>query len=259
MTMLSVNGVSIRFGGIAALKDVSFDVAAGEIVSVIGPNGAGKTTLFNMISGFGKPDTGVVQFEGRPITGLPANKIAGLGLVRTFQKTEVFPELSVSECVRIGRLNTLNAGLVQRFFGSPEVRDFVAGSEKAVDDVLAAVGLLQKRARLARSLSYGEQRLLEVAVGMAARPRLLMLDEPASGLNRDEAQRFSALIRTLRTRGFTLVLVEHNMNVVMSVSDRIVVLHHGEKLFEGTPEEVRAHPSVIAAYLGKEWSTDAAA
>jgi branched-chain amino acid transport system ATP-binding protein len=257
--ILRINQVSVRFGGIAALRDVSFDVAASEIVSVIGPNGAGKTTLFNAVSGFGRPDTGRVEFNGQPITGLPAHKIAQLGLVRTFQKTEVFPDLTVAQCVRVGMLNTLNASVMETFFGSAAVRNFAAGTTAVVDDVLAAVGLSQKRSRLARSLSYGEQRLLEVAVGMAAKPQLLMLDEPASGLNPEEAERFSALVLALRGRGISIVLVDHNMSVVMNVSDRIVVLHHGEKLFEGTPEEVRAHPSVIAAYLGKEWSADAAA
>jgi branched-chain amino acid transport system ATP-binding protein len=256
--MMRVDKVSVRFGGISALKDISFAVSAGEIVSVIGPNGAGKTTLFNVISGFSKPDAGTIYFDNRQLTDLAPHKIARLGLVRTFQKTEVFPELSVFQCVRIGLLNTLNAGLFQSLFGAAEVTSFTAAVPQTVADILDAVGLSRKRAHLARSLSYGEQRLLEIAVGMAAGPRLLMLDEPASGLNHEEAQRLSALMLALRARGITIVLVEHNMGVVMGVSDRIVVLHHGEKIFEGTPPEVSSHPSVIAAYLGQEWSADAA-
>jgi branched-chain amino acid transport system ATP-binding protein len=256
--MLVVEGISVRFGGIAALKDIRFSVAEGEIVSIIGPNGAGKTTLFNMISGFARPDSGSVAFQGRPIIGLTANRIARLGLVRTFQKTEVFPELSVAECVRIGLLNAFDSGIAGVFFGTRRVADFVAGAPAAVEAILSEVGLLAKRDMAAQALSYGEQRLLAIAVGLAARPRLLMLDEPASGLNPEESRRLGELLRALRARGITIVLVEHNMNVVMSVSDRIVVLHHGERIFEGTPAEVRASPAVVAAYLGQEWSADAA-
>src|SRR6185437_943732 len=255
--LLEVASVSVSFGGLAALKDVSFAVPDGHITSVIGPNGAGKTTLFNVITGFRRLSRGVVRFEGRPITRLPPHRIARRGLVRTYQKTEVFPELSVFECVRIGLLNRLEAGFLEVMLGHREVAAFTAAAPLAVREILETVGLERKAGHAARELSYGEQRLLEVAVGLAARPRLLMLDEPASGLNKDEAAQLAELICALRDRGITILLVEHNMNVVMSVSDSIIVLHHGEKIAEDVPEAISRDPAVVSVYLGREWVADA--
>jgi branched-chain amino acid transport system ATP-binding protein len=255
--LLEVDSVSVSFGGLAALRNVSFNVPAGRIVSVIGPNGAGKTTLFNVITGFRRLSEGTVRFEGRSITRLAPHRIARRGLVRTYQKTEVFPELSVYECVRIGLLNRLDAGFLEVVLGSRAVAAFIAEAPAAVRDILATVGLERKADYAARELSYGEQRRLEVAVGLAARPRLLMLDEPASGLNKDESAQLADLICALRDRGITILLVEHNMNVVMSVSDTIVVLHHGEKIAENAPEAVSRDPAVVSVYLGREWVADA--
>jgi len=255
--LLELDSVSVSFGGISALKNVSFAVPDGGIVSVIGPNGAGKTTLFNVITGFRRLNRGAVTFEGQAITGLPPYRIARRGLVRTYQKTEVFPELSVFECVRIGLLNRLDAGFFEVVLGGRRVEAFVAEAPRLVRDILATVGLERKATYAARELSYGEQRLLEIAVGLAAQPRLLMLDEPASGLNKDEAEKLADLICALRDRGITVLLVEHNMNLVMSISDTIVVLHHGEKIAEDVPEAVSQDPAVVSVYLGREWVADA--
>jgi branched-chain amino acid transport system ATP-binding protein len=255
--LLELESVSVSFGGIAALRNVSFGVPAGGIVSVIGPNGAGKTTLFNVITGFRRPSRGAVTFDGQPLAGLPPYRIARRGLVRTYQKTEVFPELSVFDCVRIGLLNRLDAGFVEIMFGGGRVAAFVEAAPGLVRDILATVGLEHKADYAARELSYGEQRLLEIAVGLAAQPRLLMLDEPASGLNKDESERLGELICLLRDRGITVLLVEHNMSLVMSVSDNIVVLHHGEKIAEDAPEAVSQDPAVVSVYLGREWVADA--
>jgi branched-chain amino acid transport system ATP-binding protein len=255
--LLELDSVSVSFGGIAALRNVSFGVPVGSIVSVIGPNGAGKTTLFNVITGFRRPSRGTVVFDGQRLAGLPPYRIARRGLVRTYQKTEVFPELSVFECVRIGLLNRLDAGFLEIMLGGGRVGAFVEAAPGLVRDILATVGLEHKADYTARGLSYGEQRLLEIAVGLAAQPRLLMLDEPASGLNKDESERLGELICLLRDRGITVLLVEHNMSLVMSISDNIVVLHHGEKIAEDVPEAVSQDPAVVSVYLGREWVADA--
>jgi branched-chain amino acid transport system ATP-binding protein len=255
--LLEVDSISVSFGGLAAVKGVSFRVPEAAVVSLIGPNGAGKTTLFNAISGFRKPTSGEIRFGGARITGVPPYKIAHRGLVRTFQKTEVFPELSVAECVRIGLLNRFSPSLGEVLLGARRVAAFVAEVPATVARILEQVGLSRKSGNAARELSYGEQRLLEVAVGLAAEPRLLLLDEPASGLNGEEAARLSALILDLQRAGISVLLVEHNMDVVMGVSDTIVVLHHGEKIAEGTPQEIGSDRAVIAAYLGQDWVADA--
>ena len=257
--MLEIEGLSVEFGGLAAVKDVSFAANAGAVTSVIGPNGAGKTTLFNMISGFQRPSHGHVRFAGRDVTAQRPWRIAQCGLVRTFQKTEVFPELSVFDCVRIGLLNSYQPSLLEVLVGSTKVTRFAEGASATVQEILDLVGLTRRAAAMARELSYGEQRLLEIAVGLAARPKLLMLDEPASGLNAEESERLASLIGAMQARGIAVLLVEHNMNLVMTVSDLVVVLHHGEKIAQGTPDTVSRDRSVVAAYLGREWGTDAVA
>jgi branched-chain amino acid transport system ATP-binding protein len=255
--LLEVDTVSVNFGGLAAVKQVSFGVPQGSVVSLIGPNGAGKTTLLNAISGFRRPTSGQVRFDNASITSLAAHRIAHRGLVRTFQKTEVFPDLSVAECVRIGLLNRFSPSLGEALLGSRRLGDFTAKAPAIVTGILDRVGLASKAASAARALSYGEQRLLEVAAGLAAEPRLLLLDEPASGLNADESARLLELILGLQKAGISILLVEHNMEVVMRASDTVVVLHHGEKIAEGTPREISSDRAVISAYLGQDWMADA--
>jgi len=251
--MLDVRNVCVSFGGLAALNDVSFRVAKNEVASIIGPNGAGKTTLFNVITGFRKPTRGGVNFLDQAVTGMAPNAIARLGVVRTFQKTEVFPELTLLECARMGTLCHRNFSVWQVLRGGSRMRDFEIWATARAREVLDFVGLGGKAAQLARALSYGEQRLLEVAVCLAADPQLLLLDEPASGMNPDEAERMSRLIGKLRQKSISVLLVEHNMALVMDISDRIIVLHHGAKIAEGTPEQIVADRRVVEAYLGAGW------
>ncbi len=231
--LLEVKNVSVRFGGLMALKDIGLAVSAGEVLSVIGPNGAGKTTLFNVITGRVRPTTGEVLFRDRPIHLAPAFRIAQMGVVRTFQKTEVFGVLPLMEGVL--------AGALARGDTDPEAR---------AREALETVGLAAKIHLRADQLSYGDQRLLEIAQALAANPTVLLLDEPASGMNHQESAQIVRLIGQLRTRGFAIVLVEHNMHVVMTISDRVIVLNYGEKIAEGAPETVRADRNVIEAYLG---------
>ena len=231
--LLDVKNVSVRFGGLMALKDMNLAVSAGEVLSVIGPNGAGKTTLFNVITGRVRPTTGEVRFRDKPIHQMPAFRIAQMGVVRTFQKTEVFGVLPLVEGVL--------AGALARGDADPEAR---------AREALEAVGLAAKMHLRADQLSYGDQRLLEIAQALAANPTVLPLDEPASGMNHQESAQIVRLIGELRTRGFAIVLVEHNMHVVMQISDRVIVLNYGEKIAEGKPDAVRADRNVIEAYLG---------
>lgn len=248
--MLEVNGLSKQFGGLKALSDVSFSIRKGEIMSLIGPNGAGKTTCLNVMTGFFKPSAGTVRYCDRDITGLSPHAAAQRGLVRTFQKTNVLRGLTVFGNVLTARYRHGETSLWRTFFTSCRRRENELRDETAA--LVEAVGLGARMNVGADSLSCGELRLLEVAVALGAGPRLLILDEPAAGLNTHEADRLGVVLKQLvKEHVEAMLLVEHNMALVMAVSDHIVVLNFGRKIAAGTPLEVRTNPEVVTAYLGK--------
>ena len=249
--LLRVQDVGVRFGGIVALDGVSFDVMPGEIVGLIGPNGAGKTTLFNCLSRLYECDRGEISFAGERLARLPRHRIAALGIGRTFQNLALFRTLSVLDNVLVGRHCRSRGG----FFANSVRLPFVAREERAAQDkareLVALLDLQPVAERRVSDLPFGTQKRVELARALAAGPKLLLLDEPASGLNHEEVSALGALIRHIRDRlRLTVLLVEHHMNLVMSISDRVVALNFGRKIAEGTPAEVRSHPDVVQAYLG---------
>jgi branched-chain amino acid transport system ATP-binding protein len=248
--ILSVLDLTMQFGGLVAIWELSFDVRKGEITSLIGPNGAGKTTAFDAITGFLPPTEGTIRYRGRILNGLRPNEIADLGVIRTFQKTSVFGGISVFENVMIGLHRQGECRAWEILLGLSRVRKEEDNLRERAQEVLEFVGLAGRASERGDALPYGEQRLLEVAIALAARPSLLLLDEPVSGMNPSETASFMKMIDKIRQQEITILLVEHDMKIVMGVSDHIVVLNQGRIISEGSPESVRNDPEVIHAYLG---------
>jgi len=250
--LLTAKSLHKSFGGVRAVRDVSFQVAGGSVFAIIGPNGAGKSTMLNLISGVYQPDAGTLAFGNTNMAGLPAHKRVRLGIARTFQKIRLFKQLSVLENVVAGfHIHHDVPGWQYVFHGNSFRRDYARCRAQAVE-LLSFMGLAAKRDTFAGSLSYGEQRMLEFARALATQPKLLLVDEPAAGLNAAEVDILLDRIRITRDRGVTVVLVEHNMELVMNVADRVLVMDYGQHLFEGAPAEVQKSEAVLAAYLGGE-------
>jgi branched-chain amino acid transport system ATP-binding protein len=249
MSILRLDHVTRRFGGLVAVDDVSLEIETQGITAIIGPNGAGKTTLFNMISGFATPSAGRVVFAGDDITGMAPEAIARRGLVRTFQLAQLFDDLTVLENVKVGRHLHTKGGLLTALmpFRAAHIE---AAVETTARRLLERVGLAAQADTLAAVLPYGQKRLLEITRALAAEPKLLLLDEPAAGLNRDETVRLASLLREIAATGTAVLLIEHDMSLVMTVAQRIAVLDFGRLIAKGTPSEVRKNRDVIAAYLG---------
>jgi branched-chain amino acid transport system ATP-binding protein len=252
MSMLELKAVTKNFGGITACKDISFTVAPGQVAGLIGPNGAGKTTVFNLITGVYAPTAGGITFNDRDITAIRPDKVVDHGIARTFQNIRLFRNLTVLDNVRIAVDNEVDYALGEALVRSPRVRNREKDIEAMAMERLEEVGLADKAAARADSLPYGLQRKLEIARALALRPKLLLLDEPAAGMNPEESQELAGLVRTIHARhGLTILLIEHHMDVVMDLCERIFVLDFGVKLAEGSAEEIQTNPEVLRAYLGE--------
>lgn len=254
MEALVVNKITKRFGGVIANEDISMNIKEGEIVSIIGPNGAGKTTLFNMITGVDRPDSGEVKFNGKVITFLPTPEIAKYGLIRTFQQTKIFRDLSVLEAVLTGshlhdKTNLFGAIIASSFSKSEKNR-----LTEHAKEIIKFIGMEDRQNFITQNLPYGEQKLLNIAIALAAKPKLLLLDEPAAGLNPGESKRLMNTIYKIKDSGVTIGLVEHNMRLVMNISERVFVLNYGKMIAEGNPKEIRSNAEVVEVYLGRHKS-----
>jgi len=248
--LLSAKGLHKSFGGVHAVRDVSFDIPAGAVFAIIGPNGAGKSTMLNLISGVYQPDAGALSFGGADLAGIPSHRRVRLGIARTFQKIRLFKQLSVLDNVVAGFHIHHDIPAWQYLVHAGAFRRDHARCRAEAMELLEFVGLSARRDVHAGSLAYGEQRMLECARALATRPKILLIDEPAAGLNAPEVDRLLDRIQTIRKRGVTVVVVEHNMELVMNVADRVLVMDYGQHLFEGAPADVQKNEAVIAAYLG---------
>jgi branched-chain amino acid transport system ATP-binding protein len=257
MVILEADRLSITFGGVRALDGVSIAIESGQVFSIIGPNGSGKTTLFNLVSGIYTPNDGSIRFAGEMVTGFPPDQLARRGLSRTFQNLQIFSRMSVLENAMVGRHRHERTGILADLLHLPSVARQNEATREAAHDALARVGLADAGKRPAGSLAYGALKRLEIARALASDPKLLLLDEPAAGCNPVETQEIDYVIRSIVKDGITIVLVEHDMRLVMNISDRVHVLANGRTLTEGTPEQVRSNTAVIQAYLGVHGSKEA--
>jgi branched-chain amino acid transport system ATP-binding protein len=255
-TLLDVRDLHKSFGGLVAVNSVNFAVKRGEILGLIGPNGAGKTTIFNLLSGTHRPDSGQMLLEGQTLEALRPSQIAGLGLVRTFQNLQIFNNMTVLENVMVGCHLHGRTGFLAAAVRWPGTAAEEATFREQALACLELVGLDGRAGDLATSLPFGQQRLVEIARALAVKPKLLLLDEPAAGLTRVEAEGLDVLISRIQEQGITVFLVEHDMNLVMAIADRVIVLQYGTMIAQGTPAEVQANPAVIGAYLGAEWQIE---
>ncbi len=249
--LLRVEHLTVKFGGLTAVNDVDFFIFPGEIVSLIGPNGAGKTTTFNAVTGFLSPTGGSIRFAGEEMIHLKPHRIAEKGITRTFQITSLFPGLSVKENIRIGHHIQERETLWDAILNTRRTRGVEEETLAKTAEILRFIGLTDKENAIAGSLPYGDQRILEIGIALAANPKLLLLDEPSAGLNDTETQGMKDLIQKMRAKSITIFLVEHDMKLVMGISDRIVVLNFGKKIATGSPEEIKSNAEVIRAYLGE--------